>query len=258
MNNKALSPVVSMMLILAIITTSISVLWANYVPIVKKRAEIEHNERLSDEFLSISTIYSLLNENESKVISLKLGGGETTFGRLTTSSTLKVKRTGTVIVNMTCDNLPHSNFSFSLFGIELSIHNMYLPDCAFVFSEGGIKVFQYDKNITRLEPNINESLRFQNDTLMLRVDNLTTKPQEVSGNGIVYLRLKFEYRSDRYDNCTGFIQVNDSLFEDEWIKVMKSLSERSDRLSFDSENNSLVFNNINVSILTRDFVVNIS
>ena len=104
MDDKAISPVVSMMLILAIITTSISVLWANYVPIVKKRAEIEHNEKLSDEFLSISTIYSLLNENESKVISLKLGGGETTFGHLTTSSTLKVKKTGTVIVDMSCDN----------------------------------------------------------------------------------------------------------------------------------------------------------
>ena len=133
-----------------------------------------------------------------------------------------------------------------------------MPDRAFVFSEGGIKVFQYDKNITRLKPNINESLRFQNDTLMLRIDNLTTKPQEVSGSGIVYLRLKFEYRSDRYDNCTGFIQVNDSLFEDEWTGVMESLSERSDKLSFDSENNSLEFNGINVSILVRDFVVNAS
>ena len=257
MDKKAISPVVSMMLILAIITTSISVLWANYVPIVKKRAEIEHNEKLIDEFLSISTIYSLLNENESKVISLKLGGGETTFGRLTTSSTLKVRNTGTVIVDMSCDNSTVRK-SFSLFGIELSIHNTYLPNRAFVFSEGGIKVFQYDKNITRLEPNINESLRFQNDTLMLRIDNLKTDPQEVSGNGIVYLRLKFECHSDRYYNCTGFIQVNDSLFEDEWIGVMKSLSKRTDRLSFDSENDSLEFNNINVSILIRNFVVNIN
>ena len=257
MNDRAISPVISVMLILAIITTSISVLWANYVPILKKRAEIEHNEKLNDEFLSIATIYSLLNENESKVISLKLGGGETTFGHLTTSSTLKVKKTGTVIVDMSCDNSTVRK-SFSLFGIELSIHNTYLPDRAFVFSEGGIKVFQYDKNITRLKPNINESLRFQNDTLMLRIDNLTTKPQEVSGSGIVYLRLKFEYRSDRYDNCTGFIQVNDSLFEDEWTGVMESLSKRSDKLSFDSENNSLEFNGINVSILVRDFMVNAS
>ena len=257
MDDKALSPVVSMMLILAIITTTISVLWANYVPIVKKRAEIEHDEKLSDEFLSISTIYSLLNENESKVISLKLGGGETTFGRLTTSSTLKVRDTGSVVFNMSCDNLTVQK-SFSLFGIELSIHNIYLPDRTFAFSEGGIKVFQYDKNITRLKPNVNESLKFQSDTLMVRIDNLTTKPQEVSGNGIVYLKLKFERRSERYDNCTGFIQVNDSLFEDEWIRVMESLSKRSDRFSFDSENNKLEFNNINVSLLTRDFVVNIS
>jgi len=257
MDGKAISPVVSMMLILAIITTSISILWANYVPIVKKRAEIEHNEKLSDEFLSIATIYSLLDENESKVISLKLGGGETAFGLLMTSSTLKVKKTGTVIVDMRCDNSTVRK-SFSLFGIELSIHNTYLPDRAFVFSEGGIKVFQYDKNITRLEPNINESLRFQNDTLMLRVDNLTTKPQEVSGNGIVYLRLKFEYRSKRYDNCTGFIQVNDSLFEDEWIGVMESLGKGCDRLSFDSGNNSLKFNNINISVLIRDFITNMN
>ncbi len=260
MNNKALSPVVSMILILAIITTSISVLWANYVPIVKKRAEIKHNERLIDEFLSISTIYSLLNENESKVISLTLGGGETTFGHLTTSSTLKVNKTGTVTVNMSCDNLPHDNspHSFSLFSIELSIHNTYLPDRTFVFSEGGIKVFQYDKNITRLEPDMNESLRFQNNTLILRIDNLKTDPQEVSGNGIVYLRLKFdrnESYSREYYNCTGSIQVNDSLFEDEWIKVMESLS--NGRLRFDPKSNSLKFNNMNVSILTRDFVVNV-
>jgi len=249
MDNKAISPVVSMMLILAIITTSISVLWANYVPILKKRAEIEHNEKLNDEFLSIATIYSLLNENESKVISLKLGGRETAFGLLT-SSTLRVKKTGTVIVS--CENLTVHNFS--LFSIELSIHNTYLPDRSFAFSEGGIKVFQYDKNITRLKPNINESLKFQNGTLVLRVDNLTTKPQEVSGNGIAYLRLKFKYNSWRYDNCTGFIQVNDSLFEDEWIEVMESLSEES--LSFN--NSRLEFENISVSILSRDFVVNIS
>ena len=257
MDNKAISPVVSMMLILAIITTSISVLWANYVPIIKKRAEIEHNEKLSDEFLSIATIYSLLNENESKVISLKLGGGETTFGRLTTSSTLNVENSGSVIVDMSCDNSTVRK-SFSLFSIELSIHNAYLPDRTFVFSEGGIKTFQYERNITRLQPNINESLKFQSDTLVLRVDNLTTKTQEISGNGIIYLRLKFKYHNERCNNCTGFIQVNDSLFEDEWIGAMESLSRKSDRLSFDSGNNSLEFNNINVYILTRDFVVNIS
>ena len=253
MNDRAISPVISVMLILAIITTSISVLWANYVPILKKRAEIEHNEKLNDEFLSIATIYSLLNENESKVISLKLGGGETTFGHLATSSTLRVEKTGAIIVS--CKNLTVPNFS--LFSIELSIHNTYLPDRSFAFSEGGIKVFQYDKNITRLKPNINESLKFQNGTLVLRVDNLTTKPQEVSGNGIAYLRLKFKYNSWRYDNCTGFIQVNDSLFEDEWIEVMESLSNES-KFSFDSENNRLEFENISVSILSRDFVVNIS
>ena len=256
MDDKAISPVVSMMLILAIITTSISVFWANYVPILKKRAEIEHNEKLSDEFLSIATIYSLLNENESKVISLKLGGGETTFGRLMTSSTLRVKKTGTVVFDMSCDNLTVRK-SFSLFSIELSIHNSYLPDRTFVFSEGGIKVFQYDKNITRLKPNINESLKFQNGTLVLRIDNLTTKPQEISGNGIAYLRLKFECRSERYSNCTGFMQVNDSLFRDEWRGVMESLSKKSERFYSDSEN-SLEFNNINVYILTRDFVVDIS
>ncbi len=262
MNNKALSPIVSMMLILAIITTSISVLWANYVPIVKKRAEIEHNERLIDKFLNIPTICSLLNENESKIISLKLGGGETAFGRLTTSSTLRVNRSGTVRIDFyyTVNNsTKHYDHTFNLFSIELETHNNFILDQKFVFSEGGIKVFQYNRSITKSKPNMNEFLRFENNTLILKIDSLKTEPQEVSGNGIVYLRLKFnrnESYSGEYHYCTGYIQVNDSLFEDEWIKVMKSLSERSDRLR--SENNRLMFNNINVSILIRDFVVSIS
>lgn len=260
MDDKAVSPIIAIMLILAILVTSISVLASNWFPIVKKRAEIQHNKELTDKFLSIVTVYSTLNENRSSAMSIKLGGGDTFFSQTTTSSTLSVNQSGWIDVNMVCDGTPLL-LTLKLFKVSLSTHNTLIPDQTFVFSEGGIKIFQYGKNITRLEPDIDKSIEFRDGILYLIADNLTSEPQEVSGNGIAFLRFKSNLNSNSglYKNCTGSILVEDDVFNGEWDDVMIKLKENSPTVfSFNQNTNTLqILTQINVSLTIRDFDVQI-
>ncbi|RLI75680.1 hypothetical protein DRO97_02700 [Archaeoglobales archaeon] len=260
MDDKAVSPIIAIMLILAILVTSISVLASNWFPIVKKRAEIQHNKELTDKFLSIVTVYSTLNENRSSAMSIKLGGGDTFFSQTTTSSTLSVNQSGWINVSMECNDTSLL-LTLKLFKVNLSIHNTLIPDQTFVFSEGGIKIFQYGKNITRLEPDIDKSIEFRDGVLYLRVDNLTSEPQEVSGNGIAFLRFKSNLNpnSGLYKNCTGSILVEDDVFNGEWDDVMIKLEENNPTVfSFNQNTNTLqILTQINVSLTIRDFDVQI-
>jgi len=256
-DEKAISPVVGMILILAILAIAISVISSHWFPILRKDAEIKHNERLKDEFLDIVTVYSMLDRNESKVISLKLGSNQPSFSHTTTSSTLSVRESGWIKINLTYDNFSYS-IRYKLFMINLSIHNSFIPDETLVFSEGGIKIYQGGTNITRLNPNLQLCFDNASNTLFLGVDNFTDNFQEVSGNGVAFLSLNMNSRHLNFSNCTGNIRIQDEIFSDEWRDIMSELDSNS-VFSFDPSTNTLSINSpINVSLTIRDFKVALS
>ncbi len=256
-NSEALSSVVGMILILAIVLTSISAIWVNYVPVVRKNAEIKFNEGLRKDFMNLPVIYSLIKENQNEVISMKLGGVSTVFGQLTTSSTLKVNRSGVLTLYCTFNNTLIQRI-FYLFSLELYTHNEILPNQAFVFSEGGLKIIQSGKNITKLKPDI--GLEFDNGTgtLKISVDNLTTKSQTISGNGVAYIKFSFTEMTENYSNCVGYLAVNDTIFGDNWIYTMEKLSEEYPTI-FNLIGSKLKFKErINVSLTVRNFGICLS
>lgn len=252
MNCKAISSVVSAILILALITLSASVIWANYVPFENRNAEIELNEELEEEFLKFSVLYSELKENETKNLLLKLGGKKTFVGILTTTSTLKLNKTGNFSINMECENSSFTK-NYTLFSLELFIHNNFLPEKRLVFSEGGLKIFQVNRNFTKIEPRIEEYLNYDpnNRTIYITIDNLTTEPYEISGSGFSYLKFKYRMETEFHTNCTGYLQVNDTIFEMEWVEKMRELSG----LIFEEDKLRITFTNINASISIKDFKI---
>lgn len=255
MDERAVSPLIAMILILAIISTAISVISAQLFPAIIKNAEIQHNERLKDEFMSITTFYSMFDEKRSKCISLKLGTSNL-FGQTVTSSSLSVVGSGYIVANLTC-NQTSLNLNYRLFRINLSIHNSLIPDQTLVFSECGIKIYQDDNNITRLNPDI--LLRFNNtdNTLFLSVDNFTGNSEEVSGSGVAFLSFNTSVNHLNYLNCTGDITVSDEVFGDEWRNIMRSLN--SNIFSYNSSTNTLWINSpINISLEIRDFRMSIN
>lgn len=248
--SKAVSSVVAMFLILAIISLSISVILANYAPMVKRNAEIKLNMELREEFMRVSTAYSDSNREELHGM-LNFGGEKTPFGALfgeiTTTSTLSVNKTGNIFLSLACNGSAFS-WNISIFSLELKIYNSFLPEEKLVLSNGGIKIFQSERNFTKVKPSI--ELKHENNTVLIRVDTLLSKAKEVSGNGIVHLKLSSSNNEMLYENCTGFIQVNDTYFDEHWIQKM-----RKSGLNFEEENRKILFENKDVSLLLREFKI---
>lgn len=204
MNSKAISSVIAMFLILALVSLSLAVIWAKYVPFDKRNMEIELNEELEARFLEIPKLYYVLQENETKILVMKLGGKKTFVGHLMTTSTLKVNKTGNFSIQMVCENSPVIK-NYNLFALELHVHNNFLPEHKFVFSKGALKIFQFGRNITKIGLSIEDSIDFDlnRSGLFLKLDNLLTDPVEVSDSSFAFFRIKYFKNVETYSNCAG-------------------------------------------------------
>ncbi len=234
---NAVSSVVAMILILSILTAALSAALAEIVPAVKKRYEVMTVERIRGEF------FRVLSENGTFSIPL---GGSSPFGSLTTSSTLRVNETGSVAIDLSCNGTDY-RAAFRLFSVELWIHTEFLPDQGYVFSEGGLKIFQPGGNVTRLKP---EPLRFGDGTLFVRVYHLDSDRAEVSGNGVAWMKISSRHRVEELENCSGYVEVEDAVFGNAWSAAMSEIGDSS-RLQFSG--NRLIVRNVNVSIEVGSF-----
>ena len=248
-STKAISSVIAMIMLLAVISTAVSIISVNLLPVMEKKAEIEHNRKLKDEFLDIVKIYS--DSAENRGFSLTLGKSKTLFGQ-STSSSLSVRRSGSVEISLLC-NQTHIEKNYTLFRLDLSTHNSLLPDQTIVFSEGGIIERQSDIAIERLSPDIRIELNNTNNTLLLTIDNLTSSPTEVSGNGVAFLTLKKRLCLAKYINCTGSIRISDEVFGGRWEEKIRELFGSSPVDGTISINAP-----INISLKVRNFEIFIS
>jgi hypothetical protein len=108
-------------------------------------------------------------------------------------------------------------------------------------------VYQADKNLTRLNPELVLRVNSSANTLFLNIDNFTGSFQEVSGNGIAFLCLNASVNHSEYFNCTGNIIISDEVFGDEWERIMSNSGFLSDH------NTLLIDNPVNISLEIRNF-----
>ncbi|HJJ48541.1 MAG TPA: hypothetical protein O0X39_06105 [Methanocorpusculum sp.] len=93
--DDAVSPVVAMMLILAVIAICVSVMFATYVPDLKENAEILHSKEVKEEFFKFaSDVDNLFTNGRSGVYSyiIPLGGGDTLLSPSKSAGTLQLGR----------------------------------------------------------------------------------------------------------------------------------------------------------------------
>jgi len=209
MPEKGVSTLVAMILVLAIVSTSITAIASNYLPILKKRAEIQHEEELTSSFLEIASVYP---GNETVV--LKLGGGTTLLNPTPTSSSVHLWKSGSVEVDVN-----NAQYNTTLFTINLSTFNTCIPDRVLLFSEGGVKIYQNSRNITAKPPDIR--IYYNANSLHITLDNLTSDEQEVAGSGIAYIAVHSQSRVYSFTNVNVTLTVDDAIFEEYWVNTMK-------------------------------------
>ena len=102
--DSAVSPVVAMMLILAVVTICASIVFATYVPDMKENSEIIHSKEVKEEFLKFSSDVdnTYINTREGVyTYVIPLGGGDTMFSPSRSAGTINIsiKPVGKFVVN---------------------------------------------------------------------------------------------------------------------------------------------------------------
>jgi hypothetical protein len=95
MNDDALSPVIAVMLILAVVVTGVSVWNSSYLPAMKEQAEIEHIQDVEDAFLGLSASIentAILKDRLQVKARIPLGGGDVMFNTVTSGGSLWVRQ----------------------------------------------------------------------------------------------------------------------------------------------------------------------
>ncbi len=253
-STKAISSVIAMIMLLAVISTAVSVISVNLLPVMEKKAEIEHNRKLKDEFLDIVKVYST-SKSENRSFSLSLGKSKTLFGQ-STSSTLSVRESGWMAINLICNQTPIDE-NYRLFSLNLSTHSPLLPSQTIIFSEGGVIERQDGTTIERLSPDIRVEFNNTSNTLFLTMHNLASLPVEVSGNGYILLRLGKSSSFKEYVNCTGSISIRDGVFGEEWERKMLELSGPFSVSNIPPTNILSIDAPVNVSLEIRNFEISL-
>ncbi|HDS62792.1 MAG TPA: hypothetical protein ENN52_01400, partial [Methanofollis liminatans] len=107
MDDSAVSPVIAVMLILAVVVTAVSLAHMVVIPSMKAQDEIEHLEAVEESFLRFASDLELaasLKQNLRLSERIPLGGGGIVFNPVRSAGTLRVDREPTWIMNVTVSN----------------------------------------------------------------------------------------------------------------------------------------------------------
>ncbi len=225
-SSDAVSSVVAMTLVLAVLAVALPLAISNFIPHYVKSSEVQRYAEAEDSFLKIAEFYP-----SSGRLRLRLGE-QTPFGFVAATS-LKAVSSGVAEVDAACDgNNIHLECNIS--SVQLRMIGRTIPNKTLIFSEGGIVVEQMARQQILSEPQI--ELNYS-DNLTLTVDCLRDE-REISGSGSVIVDIVVSMERREYENCTGYIHINDSLFQDYWDEAMQS-------------NGSMNFTNKNVTLIVR-------
>ncbi len=244
MSERGVSTLVAMILVLAIVSTSIAAIGSHYLPVLKKRAEILQEERLTSSFLEIASMYP---GNGTAV--LELGGGTTILNSVQTTSSIHLWSSGDVAVKVSAQNVSDVSYNTKLFALNLSTFSTRIPDRTTLFSEGGVRIYQYGKNITRKPPDVIHS---NAGLIRIFLDNLISGEQEVAGNSIAYITIHSNSRIYSFTNVNVTVTVNDAIFKDYWIDAMKNAGFRVISTGNTATGSKT---NVNLTLEIRDFDV---
>ena len=238
MPERGVSTLVAMILVLAIVSASIAAVFSSYLPVLKKRSEIQHEERLKSSFLRVVSIYP-----GNGTIVLKLGGGDTLFDPVQATSNIHLWKSGWAEIDVN-----NVSYRVTFFALNLSTFNTRIPDKVILFSEGGIKIYQDNKNHTVKSPDI--QIRYSAGSLSVALDNLTSDEQQVAGNGLAYMAIHSRSGVYSFTNVNVTIAVEDSIFRKYWIDAMKSAG-----FTVSSTGNLVIgyINNVNLTLEIRNF-----
>ncbi len=237
MKRKGISTIVGMILILAVISTAIVAITTHYLPVLEERLEFKHEKSLIYSFLKLEEIYP---GNGTTTLNL---GISNVFSPVQTSATVKLWKSGDVTIDVA-----GRKFDGKLFAIKLYVFNTRIPDESVTFSEGGIKFYQGGKNLTLNPPNIR--VYRTNKNVYISVDNLVTKQQEISGNGLAFINIEVLNRIYNFKNVSVTINVNDSIFESYWIYSLK-------KAGFVLTGNTANLNNVNLTLEIKNYYINL-
>ncbi|WP_202319120.1 hypothetical protein [Archaeoglobus neptunius] len=236
--DEAVSSIVAMILILAMLAVAVPLAISNFVPHYIKNVEIQRYEESEASFLRIAEAYP-------DPVKLRLYmGRQTPFGFVAATS-FGAKSSGRISIEAVCDS--------GSVGLSCDIPSLYLylpgrsvPNRTLIFSEGGIVVEQHSREVIVSSPNIT---LVYNSSLTVVVDCLESE-KKISGSGIIVVDVGVQREIKSYKNCTGKIYVNDTIFQDYWNDAMRSTSlpVSGSTLSFDSLNLTLIVRRVGIKV----------
>ena len=144
-SDDAISPVVSMLLMLTVLVIAVSLASATYLPDLKENAEIIHSFEVKDAFLSFSA--DVNHQYTSGYVSassqvFSLGGGDIILSPSKSSGTVKVETVslGTVTVGSTSCSLHTVNVTYTPHQSIWNSHGYFYEKGVVWVTEDGVKI----------------------------------------------------------------------------------------------------------------------
>ena len=221
-SDDAVSPVVAMMLVLAVVAICVSVMFATYVPDLKENAEILHSKEVKEEFFKFaSDVDTIFANGRSGVYSyiIPLGGGDTLFSPSKSAGTIEIEdnQIGTVIIN-------GEEYPINLVSVSYTPLLSFWENQGYAYENGTVYVTKETVSVSALEgesdatdtlftwmrPNLtrsyNDSDNIWHDFYAMNIVSVETgESAYTSGNGDAVLKITPEKETKRYDPLNSLI-----------------------------------------------------
>ncbi len=180
LNKKAVSPVVGFVLVLAVISLSMALLQAQFLPAWEKRSEAKSSSRLLSE---VSKIPEVLTQSSSTILKLDLGVRYTKYPLLVSPPSTAgyvrfIPENVTINATIAGTTTPY-NRSYKTDAILVHPFYVYLSDRMYLYEYGA--VFENGSNYYRPAPVVNQ-ISFYKNTICIPILNSTER--EVAGTNI--------------------------------------------------------------------------
>ena len=192
-SDDAISPVVSMLLMLTVLVIAVSLASATYLPDLKENAEIIHSSEVKDAFLSFSA--DVNHQYTSGYVSassnvFSLGGGDIILSPSKSSGTVKVETVslGTVAVGGTSYQLNTVNVTYTPHQSIWNSHGYFYEKGVVWVTEDGVKIPAFSSLNTE-----SDASSYSND-----VTNSWISEPRINGNTAVLDVVSLEADTDAF------------------------------------------------------------
>ncbi len=213
MDSRAISAVVGMFLILAVLASVVTVLVVYKLPVMEKREEFRHEKALLDRFFELRKSYM-----GDCYESFELGSSPLPFLSTHESSSLRVWRCGEVDVKVYNGTSLVEEFLGRLFGYNLSVYPSRLPYVKAVLTPLGTAIYQggFRLNLSNETELYINSIVVNSTVLKVYVDNYSVNDHlenfTISGTGQVFVSVSSNSTPGLNLNATRVIVTVSSVF----------------------------------------------